>query len=294
MVISRSPAQKHIIALVLRGLDNRAVRDDLRRRRLVPLTGRQLDRLRREFVPPEPFLPHTTDHAPSVAFLQRLGIEPLFRRSPHVRHALAMTERPRVQEAVETAILMGAPPAMAAAGIARRFGMTVTTEAVDAYREFLFDTSVLDSTELRWVVGKRRKLDPSLLAQDARYVAATLPSSFVSVVLAQLRQGALPRDIDHVRVLRQARGVLACRVAEAALQGGKTAAQSAAQFAGALRAIDDIINNSLDPNVSVVDELQQLQIVQDHTRVPTIAELTGGNVTVDLAPATEEETGSLP
>lgn len=103
-------------------------------------------------------------------------------------------------------------------------------------------------------------------------------------MLAQLRQGGLQRDIDHTRVLRQARGVLACRVAEAALQGGTTAAQSAVQFAGALRVIDHIINNSVDPNVSMVDELQQMQIVQDTARLPTIAELTDGNVTVDMNP----------
>jgi len=86
-------------------------------------------------------------------------------------------EQPRVQEALESSILMGAPPAMVAAGMARRFGTTVTSEAVDAYREFLFDTSVLDTTELRWVMGRRRKLDSSLLAEDPRYTAATLPNS---------------------------------------------------------------------------------------------------------------------
>ncbi|HQP39538.1 MAG TPA: hypothetical protein PLI95_30350 [Polyangiaceae bacterium] len=190
-----------------------------------------------------------------------------------------------MQEAVETSILMGAPPAMTAAGIARRFGTTVTPDAVDAYREFLFDTSVLDTTELRWLVGRRRKLDPSLLAQDARYTAATLPTSYVSVVLAQLRQGGLPRDIDHTRVLRQARGVLACRIAEAALQGGKTAAQNAAQFAHALKIVDEVVKDSADPNVSVLSEIQYLQVVSDTSRPLTIAELTAGNCTVDLQPS---------
>lgn len=288
MRLRSSPAQKFIVARLLRGRDKAAIRAELDRRGLVGLSGRQLDRLRHELVPPEPFLPHVSDHDPSRRFLQQVGVEAFFRHDPAVKEALVITERPRLQELVETMLLAGAEPDMIARGVELRLDMSLSPGAVEAYRTFLFDIEQLDATEVRWLMTKRLrsggKLDPDLVRHDARATAALLPNGQAAGLLAQLRLGLLPRDIDHRRLLGQARGVLAARILERAVGGSARDAQAAAQFAAALKTVDTIVEQSIDPNENVLDMVRHLELVSDRQPLPTVTQLCGSNRTLDLQP----------
>ena len=116
-----------------------------------------------------------------------------------------------------------------------------------------------------------------------------LPVGAVNGVLASLRMGALPRHIDYRRLAESARGILAARVVEAAVGGTRKDAAAALQFAGALRVVHELVESTVDPNGAVLDAFQQMQLVADTSRLPTIAELCGSNHTVDLQPSVEPE-----
>jgi len=293
MRVTRSPAQRFITYLLVhpRKLDNRAVRRELERRRLVPLASRLLDGQRERLAPPDPFHPWQLDHQASRSFLEREGIEALFRRDPVAGDALRITEQPRLQEGGEVLLLAGASPEMVAAGLEARTGACVTAGVVAAYRSLCFDLSRFDRSEVRHLMRRRlgRNVDPDIVRSDARATAASLPVGAVNGVLASLRMGALPRHIDYRKLAESARGILAARVLEAAVGGTRKDAAAALQFAGALRVVHELVESTVDPNGAVLDAFQQMQLVADTSRLPTIAELCGSNHTVDLQPSVEPE-----
>lgn len=288
MRLRSSPARRFIIARLLRGRDNAAIRDELDRRRLVGLSGRQLDRLRRELVPPDPFLPHVPDHEPSTRLLQQVGVEAFFRREPAVNEALLITDHPRVQELVETMLLAGAGPNVIARGVEARCDAEVSAAGIMAYSSYLFDLEQLDATETRWLVTRRLRrggaVDPDLVRHDARMAAVLMPSSYGAMVLAQLRLGGLPKAVDHRKLLEQARSVLSARLLERAVGGSAKDAQAVSQLASALNVVDNIIARSADPNEGVMEIVQHVQLVSDRTRLPSARELCGDRRTVDMQP----------
>lgn len=287
MRITRSPAERYIKFLILRArMDNFSIRRELERRRLVPVGSRFLDELRDRLRPPEPFHPWQLDHQASQSFLEREGIETLFRRAPVAGDALRIAEQPRLQEVVEVLLLAGASPEMVAAGLEARTGAHVTAGVVAAYRSLCFDLSLFDRSEVRHLMRRRlgRNVDPDIVRSDARATAASLPVGAVNGVLASLRMGALPRHIDYRRLAESARGVLAARVLEAAVGGTRKDATAALHFAGALRVVHELVEGTADPNGAVLEAVQHMQIVSDTSRLPTVRELSGGRHTVDLLP----------
>jgi hypothetical protein len=62
--------------------------------------------MRTEYAPPKGFKPLSEQHAASVAFIQKLGLEAVFPKSPEVEQAVRILRRHRSRELVEAALVV--------------------------------------------------------------------------------------------------------------------------------------------------------------------------------------------
>lgn len=286
MQLRRIPAQRFLVFLLLGPdkLDDDAVLDELDRLGLIRPTRRELARTRRELAPPRGFDPSRPNQA-ALMFLQKLGISGLFWPTPAVKEAFGICRNARLQEYVEVLLLNGASPSMVVEGVAARMQHQVSEDGVVLYSKLFFDIADMDSADVRQLMLRRLRQhgggDPS---QDARCSAAAMPRSYCGALLSQLRSGALPRAIDHVRLLETARGVLAARVVEAAVRGSHRDAQSAGQFASALKTLHELLESSRDPHAGIVRAVGRVKLIASDQQMPFIDDVTGGNHSTDLQP----------
>lgn len=292
-MVRRTPAERYIAFLVLHPdrLDNNAIRAAVERRGLLWCSRKHVDGLRALCKPPRLFRPLDPKHRASRRFLEERGVFELFHPSPEVTAALGLTEQPRVQEQVESMIALRAPDDVVATALRSRFKLDTSADVIRAYRVYCFDPDLLDASELRLLL--RRRLARAghtgeTARMDARLVASELPTSRAAVVLAQLRTGVLPRDLDLGPILQQASAVLACRIAEAAMRGGPGDAQAAAQLATAMRTVLDAAQNACRPEDRLLSTIATIQLEREDKTIPTLKELAGPWHTTDLCPREPE------
>jgi hypothetical protein len=261
-----------------------------------------LSGMRTEYAPPRGFKPHDETHAPSVAFLRKLGLESLFRKSPDVDQAVAILRRSASRQFVEALLIVGVPTAAIAEALNVFVHHKVSPKAVEIFRKFMFNVRAVGRAELTLLVqarvrialerarsGADAKAVRRAIANDARVMACSLPATRLSCQAVLLKLGFPPGRIKLVEALDQLESVAAIRTGEAMLSGDSNDAREATAFAGILRQVRDIKETVAIPDLELRKQLQGFALRTNETPVVTMNELLakGEGVTADIMPLGE-------
>lgn len=300
-MIRRSPAEAYIKYLLLlpEKWSNTRIRELCEEQQIDILGEWYLDKLRTKLRPPVPFRPRDEHHAPSQKYLMLEGLYRLFHPDETTELALRMLDRPRVKEFIEAMTLIGAPHEAIAHGLYKRHDFTCKARDVQRYCQFFWNLSLLDSTEARALIEYRKTMVENATNQeigkqyeafkhaywsDSRRIAADLPSSPVTALIAQMRMGLMPSKLDMARVLETSMQVMSVRILEAAINNGPKDSMKAADYANAMRAVRETLEGIVRPDEELQKQLRSLSLRTDTYTPPVIHALSGGNHTADLGP----------
>ncbi len=270
---------------------------------LDPISEQYLSWVRSKMVPPKPFEPKSKYHVPSQRFLTQQGILKLFFRDQPVKEAFNILHAARPKEFVETMILSEAPPAAIAKMVTKRYGLTVSAPGVCAYKTYFWNIDLVDSTEIRTLIRVRgnpqtynlNPLEPSYAAlesasyNDPRRLAADLPNSPFGALLAQMRLGFMPSQLELAKVLQTTQHLAALRTMECAAEGGYKASSKAMEWSIVAKNVSETLNSVVTPEAGLRDQLQALLLKTDSSSIPVLAELSSGSHTVEIEAPAEEE-----
>ena len=262
----------------------------------------ELAAMRAEHPPPRGFKPHDEKHVPSIAFLQKVGVESLFRKSPDAEHAVAILRRPASRQFVEALLIVGVPTAAIAKALKGYVHHEVSPKAVEIFRKFMFNVRAVGRSELTLLVQARVRLalerassgadDKAVrraIKDDARTRACFLAATRLSCQAILLKLGFPPGRINLAETLDQLESVAAIRTGEAMLSGDSNDAREATAFAGILRQVRDIKETVAIPDLELRKQLQGFALRTNETPVVTMNELLakGEGVTADIMPLGE-------
>jgi hypothetical protein len=256
-----------------------------------------LDKLRAQAKAPDPFYPMDLEHKPSQRFLLSSGLYWLFHPDEHGRHAFGILERPRVKEFVESMIVSNAPSVAIADAVGKQYRFKCHSSAIDRYREFFWNVDLVDSTELRALLQLRvdqievdangevrlqHKALRNASYKDARKSAADLPFSPLSALIAQMRMGVIPSEIDLLRVVKTAQSYAAIRALEATIANGKGDSSRAIDFASVVEKFANVVKETTQPEADLRDQLATIAMRTDDAPLPTIHQLSQGRHTAEV------------
>jgi hypothetical protein len=223
-----------------------------------------------------------------------------------MEQALCMLKEPRAKEIVEAMLISHDPPGL----IARRLSKlwrACTVEAVNRYKFFFYDTDLVDSTEIQallmfrtdFVDSQSDEYDDQMRSAlklaagtDPRRIAARQALPDLTGVMTGMRYGYMPNQLDLNRVLTSTQAAAINRVHILALSGfGKNSAEEARDWSMVGKMMSELKSELGSPDASLQRELQTLALATDNSQVPYIAQLSGGNHTVDLQPIEETAEG---
>jgi hypothetical protein len=302
---SASLHHRWTLALVVQGQRNEAVRRQLERDDLPSPADSELDEMRAAYPLPKAFKPRDEKHTLSVAFLRKLGLEPLFSSDADAAQAVAILRRHRSREAVEAALIASVPTVVAAQLLKVHVRHDVAPKAIDAYRRFFFDTHSVNRSQLRVLVEARVRLAVQravagdddtaaarrAVAADARMQACALSSSPIALYSVLLALGYSPGRPEIAELLRQMESLSAIRAGQALLRGEADDERRAASYAAVLRTVEEIKEMVVMPDMEIQKKLRTLALRTNDTPLLTVDELRarGEGVTTDIAPLFERD-----
>jgi hypothetical protein len=304
-VPSASLHHRWTLALVVQGQRNEAVRRHLERDDLPSPADSELDEMRAAYPLPKAFKPRDEKHAASVAFLGKLGLEPLFRSNADVEQAFTLLRRHRSREAVEAALIAVVPATVIVELLRVHVHHDVAPSAIETYRRFFFDTHAVNRSQLRVLVEGRVRLavqravagdDDTVAARravaaDARMQACALSSSPIALYGVLLALGYSPGRPEIGELLRQMEALSAIRAGQALLRGEVDDERRAASYAAVLRSVAEIKEMVVMPDMEIQKKLRTLALRTNDTPLLTVDELRarGEGVTTDIAPIYERD-----
>lgn len=301
----RSPCEFYIKALLLdpTGYSPEVILERLYQEGLDPIGLSYIERVRLALPPtPVPFMPYDAQHKASKRYLRAEEIYEYFHRTEEMAIANKMLISPRVKEYLESMLLLGAPRDRIAHGARTMGAPYCTTEAVDTYAHFYWNTELVDSVQVRALVETRlhafeRSPDPGLkrlgesmkraLWHDPRRAASKLPRGPLSAVIAQIQMGHTPSKADKRRALEMIQSVLLARAYERAIDNGPDMPAQLQATAGALEAFDRLLEKLSTPDLALREQLNSLAISTMGTSLPSIVTITKGRHTKDLVLGTD-------
>lgn len=309
-MIRRSPSEYYIKYLVVSGLDNAQIAKTCDGHGLVWLGDWYLNDLRAAHKPPNPFLPADPTHAPTRVFLTKEMIRLAFYPDDAMKKALRILEKPRLRELVEVMVMSGAPTDATVYALELRHGFKCSEFAIALYRHYFWDIDLLDSNEMRALLRIKcdqvlSSPDPKVRQQydalkksfhsDPRVVAARMPVSPLTGMLAQISVGVMPKKLNIIDILEKVRMISGLRALEAALMGGPAGAQQGPAYMSMAEMASGILETAVKPEEQLRDELLNIALQSSTKTVPVISQLTGGSHTVDIAPEPKQlETQPIP
>lgn len=256
-----------------------------------------LDALRAKVVPPKPFYPDDQNHTPSRNFIIGMGINRLFQPDVAAKMALKVLDTPRAKEFMEAMLLVNAPTSAIATFITSSRGVYCTAEAVDVYAHYFWNVNLLDSTQMRLLLRMRvenaaelpdfkdkKKVLTAMYYKDARTVAAELPYSPTSAMLAQMRLGIAPSRADIAARMVEARDTASLRLCQATGEDGLQDSQKFLNYTNGVRILQELLEMVARPDDQLRDAMQTLQLKNDTRKLKAVHELTAGRHTVDVTP----------
>lgn len=308
-MIRRSPCEYYLKFLLIHPdkYTNDRIKAVIRRQQLDWIGEEYLEDLRATCVPPEPFRPNDPTHTKSQRFLIAEGLRYLFHTDQHMKVAQLILQRPKAKEFAESMLLSGAPTSAIAYALNQK-GLKATAEGVTRYRHYFFNVDLLDSTEMRAAILLRSDPvaqgvdmhDPESAARasavkkaawsDPRKVASELPSTPMAALIAQIKLGIMPNNLDVARVLESARAVASLRALELATNGeARDADKRAINYMMVARIATEVLEQVVKPDEVMRQQLSSILLQTEQQPVPSIKELSAGNHTVDMEMREKEE-----
>jgi len=298
VALRRSPCELYIRSLVChpKRYTNDRIREIVRSKGLDYIGGPYVDRLRAGCAPPRPFYPFNKNHSRSNRFLVKEGLTPIFQPKTAMKLANAILKDPSAKEIVESSLIARQEHAWIVS-LLKRNGIHVSVEAVKLYKKFYFNIDVLDSSEVKALLELRASAEPSddpdeqalqrhlSLARksDPRRLASRSAISPLAGVMHQMRFGIVPGSVELANLAAASRVAATVQVLDSCLSG---AAERARDFSIVAKTMTDILETVGSPEEELQRSLQQLSLRTEREDIPTIKQLSGGNHTVDIQPAT--------
>jgi hypothetical protein len=301
-MIRHSPAENYFRYLVAHPncFDNKYIEDIAAELKLDYLGDWYLQWLRDRMAPPKPFYPEDETHRASYRFLLREGLLSAFIPDRAYTEALRILSKPRWREIVESMILSGAPNDVIAHAVRVRQHGVATAEGVKTFKHFFWNIDLLESMEMRVLLDMRHsgmlsKGDDLASAKqhvvtrafrhtDPRVVAARLPSSPLAGLVAQMELGVMPRKIDMGEVAERTMEAALLRTFSSVQTGGPLNVQMGQGYAVIADIMGRLKQTLVNPEDKLREDLKRISVATTPNKVPTVAQLTGGNHTVNVHP----------
>jgi hypothetical protein len=282
----RSPSEKLVVYLLLSGYSTDDVIAIVKRRALDVLSVEYVEELRASCVPPTPFRPDDAQHIESQRFLLHHGVRALVFPDDDMRVANRMLDTPRARETVETLLLSRAPAAWIGSAL-RRDGFQATARAVDLFRHFYADFSLLESSEILPLLVRRASVGgPAATAESPRMLAARSAGSPLGLPMAMLRRGILPSNLELGRVASATRAAAVLGSFDAIVSERKP--RRAQRMASVAESMTRVLEAVGDAGATLERQLA-VRLEHDDTGLPDLSELSGGRHTVDLGALPEHD-----
>lgn len=301
-MIRRSPAEYYFKYLVVHPLlyENAFIQDVARELGLDHLGEWYITWLRERVRPPSPFFPEDVQHVKSQRFLLREELERVFNPNKAMDQAVRLLNRPRQRELVETMVLSRAPDQAIVLALQSRHSTKVSEEAVRLFRHYFWNIDLLESVEMRALLDMRHTgalaTDDNKDAQkqigsikrmrytDPRVVAARLPNSPLTAVLAQLELGVFPKKIDLAAVIERTRDIAALRALDSVSSGGPQGMQMGQGYALIVDVMHRLQASIVKPEDKLREDLKKISMATTPRQVPLLSQLTSGNHTTNVHP----------
>lgn len=303
----RSPAELYIKYLICHPdkYNDGVIRGYLDEYNIFDLGEDYLKEIRARLVIPENFKPQSKTHAKSHRFILAENIYSLFHPTPDTKMALRFLERPRVKEFVETMLLSHAP-SLAIAERVRAMGTNATALAIEEYQKYFWNTKLLTATEFRvllsmefdqsideekdnsHVKAKKRALKKAGYL-DSRKLAAELPNSPITALMAQMRMGVMPNKLELGAIIQTAQAMGSLKVLEAVMFGSPSDSSRALNYSMVVKNMTEVLESVVRPDEHLRDQLNAIALKTETSKLPSIHELSGGKHTADLLPTQAKE-----
>jgi hypothetical protein len=302
-MIRRSPAENYFRYLVAHPncYDNKYIEDISAELKLDYLGDWYIQGLRDRCVPPTPFRPEDDTHRQSFRFLIREGLYRAFNPDRAYKEALRLLAKPRWRELAESMVLSGAPNDVISHALHVRMHAKIGEEGIKTYRHFFWNIELLESMEMRALlelrhsgfllpsnapesVGKQHVALRAFRHTDPRVVAARLPASPLSGLIAQMELGVMPRKVDMGEVVVRTMEAALLRTNGAVMTGGPLNVQMAQGYAVVADIMGRLKQSVVNPEDALREDLKRISVATTPHKVPMVHQLTGGNHTTNVMP----------
>jgi hypothetical protein len=302
-VIRHAPAENYFKFLVIHPecYDNGHIKDVAFELGLDYIGEWYIQWLRQRMRPPVPFYPEDRFHVRSYQYLLRENLVQAFLPDKSMEKATRILSRPRWRELVETLLIAQAPFEAVAHALRVRHRFVADADAIRLYKFFYWNIDLLDSTELRSLLDLRYNggfntvgEDKERLAQfsslskhrhnDPRVVAARLPASPISSVIAQLGLGVIPKNVNLESVVQAAMMTSTLKVLEGTIMGGQNGSQISQGYSAVAETMARLKDAVVNPEANLREDLRRITVATTPTVVPILHQLTAGNHTVNVQP----------
>jgi len=300
-VIRRTPVEFFLKYLIVHPDEHvdEEIHEQLFEMGLDDLGGYYIDRLRKKLKPPKPFFPTDRLHFRSQRFLMKEGIQDLYFPDDDTATSFRILEYPRMKEFVESMLIAYAPPEAIAHSLTRHRKFPATPRAVEIFKQFFWNVDLVDSVQMRALLKMRpmaaaahpstdiQRQAPALMASawnDPRRSVAEMPFSPLSTVMAQMRMGYMPAEMDLPKVLARARDMAAMTSYEAMCTNGMKDHEKARDMAVVVKTFTDVLEVVVKPDENMREQLSQIAMRTENKPVPYVHELSKGKHTVDMQP----------
>lgn len=300
-MIRRTPVEYFLKFLIVHPDDysEAEIREKLFEHGLDDLGAYYIERLRKKLTPPKPFYPTDKLHFRSQRFLIKEGIQDLFFPDEDTATAFRILEYPRIKEFVESMVIAYAPSEAIAYSLTRHRKFRASARAVEIFKQYFWNVDLIDSVGMRALLKMRpgaaaahestdiqRQAEALKSASwnDPRRSVAEMPFSPLSTVMAQMRMGLMPAEMNLSKVLMRAREMSAMSMYEALCTNGMKDHEKAKDLAAIVHSITEVLEIVVKPDENMREELSQIAMRTDEKSVPYVHELSAGKHTVDMQP----------
>lgn len=261
-----------------------------------------IDRLKKKLHPPSPFYPEDKLHIKSQRFLIKEGVQDLFFPDEHTEVAFKILDKPRVKEFVESMLIAYAPYEAISFSLTHHRRFRASARAIEIYKIYFWNIDLLDSVQIRALIQMRagaaglhanadiqRQAEPLKRASwnDPRRSAAELPHAPMAAVMAQMRMGIMPANLEMPKALMAARDMAVMTAFEALCMNGPNDHLKVRNLADSVRNMTEVLETVVKPDENMREQLQAIALRTDDRKVPHIHDLSRGQHTVDLSPKIE-------
>ena len=282
--------------LVLRRLDNGAIRASLENDGIACPTDVELDLARAEYVPGR-----NKKDRKARALLEQLDIAEFVPMSTKAEQAVELLRHPRARELVEAGAVIGVPAAAVAQTAHKCLRLEVAPETIAGFWHTFFDVSLFTRAQLRLavrehvaagIVGATGADDDSLrraVDSDARVMATALPAVPASWAATLMALGCAPGRHELADAVGPMMSAAVVRATEALNRGRHGDEIRAKAFVDIIEKLHQIRAAVVTPGQELAKQLTGFKLRHDAAPMKSVHELraAGAEVTVDIAPLGE-------